>query len=98
MGLVDSLRAKYEVYRLEQRYTRRDKRKTFASGATYVDGEYIHIESPTASTRSDKSWVGSSSGSSSSSSSGSSPAGNSWSGKGGASIRIQELMFGSTKA
>ncbi|KAI6789919.1 hypothetical protein KC332_g8983, partial [Hortaea werneckii] len=46
--LIDSLRSKYELYRLEQRYTRRDKRTTFASGAQYVDGEYIY--SPTSTT------------------------------------------------
>ncbi|KAI7126163.1 hypothetical protein KC352_g32050, partial [Hortaea werneckii] len=45
---IDSLRSKYELYRLEQRYTRRDKRTTFASGAQYVDGEYIY--SPTSTT------------------------------------------------
>ncbi|KXL48464.1 hypothetical protein M433DRAFT_33498, partial [Acidomyces richmondensis BFW] len=42
MGLLDTLRAKYELYRLEQRYTRREKRTTFTSGAQYVDGEYIY--------------------------------------------------------
>ncbi|KAF4547444.1 Hypothetical protein D9617_42g090310 [Elsinoe fawcettii] len=42
MGLIDTLRSKYELYRLEQRYTRREKRTTFASGAVYVDGEYIY--------------------------------------------------------
>jgi len=42
MGLMDSLRSKYELYRLEQRYTRRDKRTTFISGAQYVDGEYVY--------------------------------------------------------
>ncbi|KAI7085533.1 hypothetical protein KC356_g5811 [Hortaea werneckii] len=47
MGLIDSLRSKYELYRLEQRYTRRDKRTTFASGAQYVDGEYIYSPTPT---------------------------------------------------
>ena len=97
MGLVDSLRVKYELYRLEQRYTRRDKRKTFASGATYVDGEYIHVESPTTSTRSDKSW-GSSGGNSYSNSSNSSSTGNTWSNKRGASVRVKELMSRSTKA
>ncbi|KAI7163830.1 hypothetical protein KC349_g1089 [Hortaea werneckii] len=52
MGLIDSLRSKYELYRLEQRYTRRDKRTTFASGAQYVDGEYIYSPTPTTSTTS----------------------------------------------
>lgn len=42
MGLIDSLRAKYELYRLEQRYTKREKRTTFISGAQYVDGEYVY--------------------------------------------------------
>jgi len=42
MGFLESLRSKYEIYRLEQRYTRRDKRTTFASGAVYVDGEYVY--------------------------------------------------------
>ena len=45
MGLLDSLRSKYELYRLEQRYTRREKRTTFISGAQYVDGEYVYTSS-----------------------------------------------------
>ncbi|EMC95577.1 hypothetical protein BAUCODRAFT_43729, partial [Baudoinia panamericana UAMH 10762] len=50
MGLLESLRAKYELYRLEQRYTRREKRTTFISGAQYVDGEYVYnVVSPTSS-------------------------------------------------
>jgi hypothetical protein len=36
-----------ELYRLEQRYTRREKRTTFISEAQYVDGEYIYASSPT---------------------------------------------------
>ena len=57
MGLLDSLRAKLEIYRLEQRYTRRDKRSTWVSGAQYVDGEYVYgnestVSSPTSSTNS----------------------------------------------
>ena len=36
-----------ELYRLEQRYTRRDKRTTFFSDAQYVDGEYVYASSPT---------------------------------------------------
>jgi len=48
MGLIDSLRSKYELYRLEQRYTKRQNRTTFISGAHYVDGEYVYnISSPT---------------------------------------------------
>lgn len=42
MGLIDSLKGKYEIHRLEKRYTRRDKRTTFTSDAIYVDGEYIY--------------------------------------------------------
>jgi hypothetical protein len=57
MGLITSLRAKLEIYRLEQRYTRRDKRSTWVSGAQYVDGEYVYgnestVSSPTSSTNS----------------------------------------------
>lgn len=57
MGLIDSLRAKLEIYRLEQRYTRRDKRTTWVSGAQYVNGEYVYgnestVSSPTSSTSS----------------------------------------------
>jgi hypothetical protein len=57
MGLLDSLRARLEIYRLEQRYTRRDKRSTWVSGAQYVDGEYVYgnestVSSPTSSTNS----------------------------------------------
>ena len=46
MGFIDSLRYKVELYRLEQRYTRREKRTTFISGAQYVDGEYVYAGSP----------------------------------------------------
>ncbi|KAK1076163.1 hypothetical protein LTR33_009189 [Friedmanniomyces endolithicus] len=56
MGLLTSLREEYDLYRLEQRYTRRDKRTTFNSGASYVDGEYVYNHSspssPTASAKS----------------------------------------------
>ncbi|PHH84733.1 hypothetical protein CDD83_1478 [Cordyceps sp. RAO-2017] len=41
-GLVDRIRAKLELFRLEQRYTRhRHRRSTFVSNAVYVDGEYV---------------------------------------------------------
>ncbi|KAK7533267.1 uncharacterized protein J3D65DRAFT_670473 [Phyllosticta citribraziliensis] len=51
MGLLDKLQAKLELYRLEKRYTRRDKRTTFISDARYVDGEYVYgSTSPTSST------------------------------------------------
>jgi hypothetical protein len=57
MGLFETLRAKLEIYRLEQRYTRRDKRSTWVSGAQYVNGEYVYgnestVTSPTSSTSS----------------------------------------------
>jgi len=35
-----------ELYRLEQRYTRREKRTTFTSEAHYVDGEYVYASPP----------------------------------------------------
>lgn len=38
--------AELELYRLEQRYTRREKRTTFFSDAQYVDGEYVYATSP----------------------------------------------------
>ena len=41
-----------ELYRLEQRYTRREKRSTFISEARYVDGEYVYTASPSSSTKS----------------------------------------------
>jgi hypothetical protein len=48
-GFMDTLRHKVELYRLEQRYTRREKRTTFISTAQYVDGEYVYAGSPTSS-------------------------------------------------
>ncbi|KAH6614414.1 hypothetical protein B0J18DRAFT_469529 [Chaetomium sp. MPI-SDFR-AT-0129] len=43
MGLLDRIQAKIELFRLEQRYTRRrHRRSTFVSNAIYVDGEYIY--------------------------------------------------------
>jgi hypothetical protein len=48
MNLFDLLHQKIELFRLEQRYTRRrNRRSTFMSEAQYVDGEYIY--SPTSS-------------------------------------------------
>ncbi|KAF2115451.1 hypothetical protein BDV96DRAFT_646447 [Lophiotrema nucula] len=47
MGWIEKLQHRLELYRLEQRYTRRDKRTTFYSDAQYVDGEYIYASSPT---------------------------------------------------
>ncbi|KAF1973392.1 hypothetical protein BU23DRAFT_464995 [Bimuria novae-zelandiae CBS 107.79] len=49
MGFFEKLQARLELYRLEQRYTRREKRTTFVSDAQYVDGEYISASSPTTS-------------------------------------------------
>jgi hypothetical protein len=43
MHLIDLLHQKIELFRLEQRYTRRrNRRSTFVSEAQYVDGEYIY--------------------------------------------------------
>lgn len=43
MGLFERIQAKIELFRLEQRYTRRrNRRSTFVSNAIYVDGEYIY--------------------------------------------------------
>ncbi|KUJ14759.1 uncharacterized protein LY89DRAFT_720234 [Mollisia scopiformis] len=48
MHLMDLIHQKIELFRLEQRYTRRrNRRSTFVSEAQYVDGEYIY--SPTSS-------------------------------------------------
>jgi hypothetical protein len=52
MGLIEKLQARLELYRLEQRYTRREKRSTFISEARYVDGEYVYTASPSSSTKS----------------------------------------------
>ncbi|KAK0610686.1 hypothetical protein B0T17DRAFT_512167 [Bombardia bombarda] len=43
LNLLDRIQAKIELFRLEQRYTRRrNRRSTFVSNAVYVDGEYIY--------------------------------------------------------
>ncbi|KAI5466830.1 hypothetical protein BGZ63DRAFT_398459 [Mariannaea sp. PMI_226] len=42
-SLMDRIQAKLELFRLEQRYTRRrHRRSTFVSNAIYVDGEYVY--------------------------------------------------------
>jgi hypothetical protein len=42
-SLLDRIQARLELFRLEQRYTRRrNRRSTFVSNAVYVDGEYIY--------------------------------------------------------
>ncbi|KAK3367708.1 hypothetical protein B0H63DRAFT_85232 [Podospora didyma] len=43
LSIIDRIQAKIELFRLEQRYTRRrNRRSTFVSTAVYVDGEYIY--------------------------------------------------------
>lgn len=43
VSLFELFHSKLELFRLEQRYTRRrNKRTTFTSEAQYVDGEYIY--------------------------------------------------------
>ncbi|KAK3345934.1 hypothetical protein B0T25DRAFT_265890 [Lasiosphaeria hispida] len=43
LNILDRIQAKIELFRLEQRYTRRrHRRSTFVSNAIYVDGEYIY--------------------------------------------------------
>ncbi|ROV94794.1 hypothetical protein VMCG_08860 [Cytospora schulzeri] len=42
-NILERLQSKLELWRLEQRYTRRrNRRSTFVSNAIYVDGEYIY--------------------------------------------------------
>ena len=83
MGFMDSIRAKVELYRLEQRYARRDKRTTFTTGARYVDGEYIfdHSSSPGSPTGSTGSWQHSTTSSK----------------RGSTAIKVKELMSRSVK-
>lgn len=43
VNIIERIQAKIELFRLEQRYTRRrHRRSTFVSNAIYVDGEYIY--------------------------------------------------------
>jgi len=42
MGFLGKLHAKFELYKLEQRYIKRKRRTTFISDATYVNGEYVY--------------------------------------------------------
>jgi hypothetical protein len=81
MGFMESIRAKVELYRLEQRYARRDKRTTFTTGARYVDGEYIFNESPSSPTGSTGSWQHSTTSSK----------------RGSTAIKVKELMSRSVK-
>lgn len=42
-GIFERIQSKIDIWRLEQRYTRRrNRRSTFVSNAIYVDGEYIY--------------------------------------------------------
>lgn len=42
-SIFERIQAKIELFRLEQRYTRRrNRRSTFVSHAIYVDGEYVY--------------------------------------------------------
>ncbi|KAG6031335.1 hypothetical protein E4U41_007605 [Claviceps citrina] len=42
-SILDRIQAKLELFRLEQRYTRRrNRRSTFQTNAVYVDGEYVY--------------------------------------------------------
>lgn len=62
-GIIERIQQKIELFRLEQRYTRRrHRRSTFQSNAVYVDGEYVYqtpnttgTSSSTGSTRSKES-------------------------------------------
>ncbi|MCJ1398750.1 hypothetical protein MMC11_001951 [Xylographa trunciseda] len=40
MGFLEKMQEKFELYRLEQRYTRRKNKSEFE--AQYIDGEYIY--------------------------------------------------------
>lgn len=52
VNLIDLLHQKLEIFRLEQRYTkRRNRRSTFVSEAQYVDGEYIYSPTSTYSAK-----------------------------------------------
>ncbi|KAK4153799.1 hypothetical protein C8A00DRAFT_43362 [Chaetomidium leptoderma] len=43
LNIIERIQAKIELFRLEQRYTRRrHRRSTFVSNAIYVDGEYVY--------------------------------------------------------
>ncbi|EWC45543.1 hypothetical protein DRE_05401 [Drechslerella stenobrocha 248] len=47
MGVWEKLSAKIELFKLEQRYTKRSRRTTFICDAYYIDGEYIYGPSMT---------------------------------------------------
>jgi len=64
MGFLEKLQARYELFKLEQRYTKRKRRTTFVSEAYYADGEYHYgpppvpnsPRSPVSSTSTGGSW------------------------------------------
>ncbi|RVD80849.1 uncharacterized protein DFL_008736 [Arthrobotrys flagrans] len=47
MGIFEKLSQKIELFKLEQRYTKRSRRTTFICDAYYIDGEYIYGPSMT---------------------------------------------------
>ncbi|KAF8446535.1 hypothetical protein BGX38DRAFT_1271129 [Terfezia claveryi] len=49
MGFFEKLNAKFELFKLEQRYAKRKRRTTFISDAVYVDGEYVYQDNYKAS-------------------------------------------------
>ena len=52
VNIFDLISQKIELFRLEQRYTRRrNRRSTFVSEAQYVDGEYIYSPTSTYSAK-----------------------------------------------
>ncbi|KAI9723597.1 MAG: hypothetical protein M1812_000897 [Candelaria pacifica] len=58
MGFMEKLQSRLELFRLEQRYTRRKNRTTFVSEAQYVNGEYVYTV-PSSSKSSSSSGLGS---------------------------------------
>ncbi|KAK6357260.1 hypothetical protein TWF718_001580 [Orbilia javanica] len=47
MGIFEKLSQKIELFKLEQRYTKRSRRTTFICDAYYIDGEYVYGPSMT---------------------------------------------------
>ena len=57
-NLFERIQAKLELFRLEQRYTRRrSRRSTFQSNAVYVDGEYVYQTPNTTGSSTDSNYV-----------------------------------------
>ncbi|KXX78348.1 hypothetical protein MMYC01_205438 [Madurella mycetomatis] len=58
LNIIDRIQAKIELFRLEQRYTRRrHRRSAFVSNAIYVDGEYIYQSPNTTGSSANTSWT-----------------------------------------